>query len=255
MGKKIGIIGYGTIGAYLVGKIKKDADLSLAFVFDTDSGKLSGLDEDLVLSSIDEARKRKADLVVEVADAECVTTMAPFVLQFSDLLVVSVTAFAEQGLMEKLDAVAMRHRTRYYVSHGAIVGLDGVKDGKELIDEAHITTIRPQEGYGLEEELKSRTVLYDGPTRGACRRFPKNVNIHASLALHGLGFDRTHSTVIADPEATVMEHIIDIRGRGLAWKIEVQGKPLGERTAAYVPVSVFQTLRRICSEECGMTLI
>ena len=118
-----------------------------------------------------------------------------------------------------------------------------------------MTTIRPQEGYGLKERLTKRTVLYDGPTRQACKLFPHNTNLHASLALHGLGFDLTHSTVIADPEARIKRHTIEVKGRGLNWKIEVQGAPLGDRSTPFVPVSVFQTVKRICSQRYGMKLV
>jgi aspartate dehydrogenase len=255
MTKKIGIVGYGTLGSYLVSKIKEEKDLHVEFVFDVDKDRLSGLGDSLVLDSMEEAKERGADLIVEVASSEWVGRFAPLVLEFADLLIVSVAAFAEEGRKEILGAVAKAHETHYYISHGAVLGLDGVRDGKEIIEDVRITTIRPQEGYGLKERISKRTVLYEGPARKACQLFPRNVNIHASLALHGLGFDKTHSTVIADPEASVIRHILEVKGRGLAWKIEVQGKPLGERTTAYVPVSVFQTVKRICSQEYGMILI
>jgi aspartate dehydrogenase len=81
------------------------------------------------------------------------------------------------------------------------------------------------------------------------------VNIHVSLALHGLGFNRTHSVVVADPEAKMMKHFIEVKGRGLMWKIEIHAKPLGERTGAYVPESVLQTVKRICAQNYEMRLV
>ena len=255
MGKRIGIVGYGRLGSYLFDKINGEDNLEVEFVFDLDRKKVTGLDDSMVLDAMEEARLRHPDLIVEVAHAEWVRGFAPLVLEFSDLLIFSVTAFAKKGLKERLDEIAKVNRTRYYISHGAIIGLDGVRDGRELIEVARITTIRPQAGYGLKERVLERTVLYEGPTRKACELFPQNVNIHASLALHGIGFERTHSTVIADPEARVMRHILEVEGRGFAWKVEVEGKPLGERTAAHVPESVFQTVKRICTEDYGMILI
>jgi aspartate dehydrogenase len=255
MARKIGIIGHGKIGSYLVNKARQGKELSVVFIYDVDPQRLTGIESSLVVRSLEEARDRKPDLVVETASWEWVREFSPFILTFSDLLIVSVAAFAEDGLRERLDSVARNNRTRYYVSHGAIIGLDGVRDGRDLIDEVKITTVRPQEGYGLKERLSEKTVLYDGPTRRACQLFPRNVNIHASLALHGLGFDKTHSTVIADPDAKVMRHIIEVKGRGLAWSVEVQATPLGERTGAYAPESVFQTVKRICTEEYGMNLV
>jgi aspartate dehydrogenase len=255
MPNKIGIIGFGSIGSRLFEKIIEDPDLSPAFVFDTDSNKTSGLDASLLPGSFEEIQNRDADLIVEVVSQNWVQEYAPIILTFSDLLIVSVSALAIGELQKKLDAICHKHKTRYFISHGAIVGLDGIRDGCTMIEEVKITTIRPQAGYGLKEKLSQRTILYDGPTRKACRLFPHNVNIHASLALHGLGFDRTHSTVIADPEAVIMKHCIEVKGKGLAWKIDVQGKPMGARNSTYVPESVFQTIKRICSQDYGMRFV
>jgi aspartate dehydrogenase len=255
MGKKIGIVGFVTLGSYLFNRIQEATNVQVVFVQEMDKKKVASLDTSLVIGSIEQGEARRPDLVVEVASAGWVNAFAATVLKFSDLLIFSVAALAEQSLQEKLDAIAKSHRTCYYVSHGAIVGLDGVRDGREMIEDIRITTIRPPGGYGLDNPVTDRTVLYDGPTRRACQLFPHNVNIHASLALHGLGFDRTHSIVIADPEANAMRHILEVKGRGLAWKIEVESKPLGERTGAYVPESAFQTVKRICSEGYGMKLI
>jgi aspartate dehydrogenase len=255
MPKKIGIIGFGAIGSQLFEKITEDPDLSVSFVFDKDQNKTTSLDSSLLPGSFEEVQQRDVDLIVEVVSPNWVSKYAPFVLTFSDLLIVSVAALATRGLQEKLDAVAHNHKTRFFISHGAIIGLDGIRDGRKILEEVKITTIRPQEGYGLKEKLSERKTLYDGPTRKACSLFPHNVNIHASLALHGLGFDRTHSTVIADPEALFMEHCIEVKGKGFRWNIKVQGKPMGSRNSVYVPESVFQTVKRICSQNYGMRLV
>jgi len=55
------------------------------------------------------------------------------------------------------------------------------------------------------------------------------VNVHASIALAGLGFGKTRSKIIADPTA-------------------------GAVTGAYTPESAYQTLRRICVPEVGLQL-
>jgi len=253
--KKIGIVGYGTLGSYLVDKINEDKNLSLVFVYDVDKDKLSNLDNSIVLNSMEEAREREADLIVEVASAEWVESFASLVLEFTDLLIFSVTAFAEEGLQENLDKVAKANNTNYYISHGALLGLDGVRDGRDMIEEVSITTIKPPEKLGIKEKILSKKILYEGPTRKACELYPRNVNVHASLAIHGLGFDKTISKVIADPEVNTMRHIVEVKGQGLAWIIDVQSRPVGAVTGAYTPESAFQTVKRICTQEYGMKLI
>ena len=253
--KRIGIIGYGHIGRYLVGKINDDRDLCVEFVHDVDKGKLSGLDPSLLLHSIEEAKERRADLVVEVTSSEWVSKFAPFVLEFADLLIVSVAALAKEGLKEKLDSIAKANKTNYYIPHGAILGLDGIKDAKAIIEEVKITTTRPLVRYGLKEKISKKTVLYEGSVRKACQLFPRTINIHASLALHGLGFDKTHCTVIADPGSRVRSHVIEVKGPGLAWKIDIQSLPVGGKYGPYTTEGIFQTVRRICTHEYGMKLI
>ena len=252
--KKIGIVGYGVIGSYLFQRVNEDKNLAVAFVHDVDEEKLTGLEPSLRLSSIEGARDRGADLIVEVAGLEWVHHSASRVLEFCDLLIATVAAFTKDGFQKKLDAVAQANRTRYYISHGAIIGLDGVKDGREIIDEVKITS----DGYLFDKFNKepcTRSILYEGPTRKACELFPKYVNIHASLALHGLGFDKTQSAVIADSQAHIMRHTIEVKGQGLDWRIDIKGKQLGSKTAAYSAESIFQTAKRICMQGYGMNLV
>ena len=95
--KRIGIIGYGTIGSYLVRKIGLEKDLSVGFVFDVVKEKLSALPPSLVIASLEDARERKPDLVVEVAGQEWVKQNASVVLEFADLFIASAGAFVSQG--------------------------------------------------------------------------------------------------------------------------------------------------------------
>ena len=260
MGKRVGIVGYGLLGSYLVRKLNGEKEIDIAFVYDVDRNKLKDLDPSLVIKSLAEAPSRRPDLVVEMVNSEWVSENAAFVLEFSDLLIASVSAFADEKLNEKLDSVAELNRRRYYISHGAIAGLDGIRDGKEIIKEVKITTIRPEHGYFdlkdiIKKKMKARTVIYEGPVRKACRLFPKNVNLFATVAIHGLGFDQTQCAIVVDPEIDIIQHFIEVKGQGLRWKIEVQAIPIGYRKKVYVPESFFQTVRRICSEKYGEVLI
>jgi len=260
MGKRVGIVGYGLLGSYLAHKLNAEKELDIAFVYDGDRNKLKDLDPALVIKSLAEAPSRRPDLVVEMVTAEWVLENAAFVLEFSDLLIASVSAFADEKLHRKLDAAAALSRRRYYISHGAITGLDGIRDGKEIIQEVKITTIRPEHGYFnlknlIKKKMKERTIIYEGPVRKACRLFPKNVNLFATVAIHGLGFDQTQCAIVVDPEIDIIQHFIEVKGQGLRWKIEVQAIPVGDRKKVYVSESFFQTVRRICSEKYGEVLL
>jgi aspartate dehydrogenase len=260
MGKKVGIIGYGRLGRFLVERIEKEPGLSLAFVHDIDEAKLTDFGPGLAVRNLDEAKQREADLVVEVVNTDWVLRYAPSVLEFSDLLIASVAAFAHEGLKEHLDQVARKCKKRYYIPQGGIVGLDGLRTARDVIDEVRITTTRPPEGFHLRGEvplIETRKILFQGSARQACREYPKDVNFFAATALNGLGFDRTCALIIADPEAKHLTHTLEVKGPGLLWKIEVSKRShsLGNIKGGFVPESLFGSIKRICLQDYGMTLL
>ena len=65
------------------------------------------------------------DLIVKVVSTELVKSIAPFFLEFEDLLIFSATAFTEIGLQEKLEAIARASDTSYYISHGVFFDFEG----------------------------------------------------------------------------------------------------------------------------------
>ena len=72
----------------------------------------------------------------------------------------------------------------------------------------------------------------------------------------GLGFDRTRSKIIADPNAKMMSHVIEVTGAGLRWKMQVESVPAGAGSVSglYTPESAYQTAKRICLEDAGFQL-
>jgi aspartate dehydrogenase len=91
-------------------------------------------------------------------------------------------------------------------------------------------------------ELTEPTVLYDGPTRAVCPLFPRNVNSHATVALAGIGFDRTRSVLIADPSLEVSVIEITAKGHGVAMRIE-RSNPLKGVSGAF---TLHSTLAAVC---------
>ena len=89
--------------------------------------------------------------------------------------------------------------------------------------------------------------LYDGPTRGICPKYPQNVNTHATVALAGIGFDRTQSILVADPALTTFSQEILVRGGGvdLQFKLVAQMKGVtGSATLRSVVSSICSTVPR-----------
>lgn len=255
MKSKIGLIGFGTIGNYLFHKIEEEGCMEVAFVFEVDRKKTESLNASFLLDSFDEFEKRGVDLVVEAALPQVIKEFGPRILKKSDLLILSLTSLADEAFRRELERTAKEFGKNIYIPHGAILGLDGIHDGRNVIERVEITTIKNPKSLGLKNEgITKPVVVYEGITKEACERFPRNVNVHASVALMGLGFEKTRSKIIADPFTNSMAHMIEVIGKGLRWKIEIESRSAGEVTGVYTPESVYQTLRRIGLEQCGFRL-
>ncbi|WP_312795108.1 aspartate dehydrogenase domain-containing protein, partial [Tianweitania sp.] len=107
---------------------------------------------------------------------------------------------------------------------------------------------RTKSGPSRGEAADARGIVFEGSTRDACARFPRNVNVHAAVALAGIGFDRTRSVVVADPHTKAMKHHIAVSGQTLQWDITVSSMSLGGVTGAYTPKSAVGSLQRILGQ-------
>jgi len=116
-----------------------------------------------------------------------------------------------------------------------------------------ITTVKPPASFGRAD--REKTILYEGPTRAACMMMPRNVNVHAVVALAGLGFDQTYSKIISDPDATMNSHLIEVNGLDYSMRINVSSFPLQGVTGSYTPESAFSSVKRVCFGARGITLV
>ena len=79
----------------------------------------------------------------------------------------------------------------------------------------------------------------------ATELFPRNVNVHAAVALAGIGFDRTRSKITADPTVDTNTHVIHLVGDGIDFEIRVSSFSEGGVSGKYVPLSACGSLDRV----------
>jgi aspartate dehydrogenase len=240
----LGIIGVGTIGSYLVKNITQEANI--VFVLDQDKSRLDLVNANKAITSLSQLPNQKIDLIVETATATCLIENIATILSKADLLPFSLTAFAHREFSEQVNSLCKMHQRRIFIPHGAILGIDGLWDGRGVLETVSVTTTKNPANLDGRHDTR-RTVVYEGPTRDACKLFPRNVNVHAALAIAGLGFDHTMSRIISDPEAKSMSHLIEAKAAGVEFRIEVSSRPLKGVTGAYTPESALNTLRRVVS--------
>ena len=243
--KKIGLIGAGAIGQSLLRAIAAMPEVEVAFVLVRDAGKLEGLDVDpeLVVTDPAAASERDADLVLEAATPALVAALAAGWLKRADFCAFSCSALADAETDRAVRAAAAQSGRRFFVPHGAILGLDGIADGRDLIERVTITTTKSGKSLGLDPETEG--VVFEGSVREACRLFPRNVNVHAAIALAGIGFDQTTSRIVAEPGLATNQHRIEVTGEGFDWDLGVSSRSLGGVTGSYTPLSAVGSLRRI----------
>lgn len=244
--RKVGIVGSGTIGRAVYDRVVRSGAAEISFVLVRDAARTARDHPDLAPVLVDDVEKalaRHADLVVEAAHPDILAALGARILGSTDLCGFSCSALAVAETEAAINEAATANGTRFFLPHGAVLGLDGLMDGRDTIDAVTVTTTKSGKSLGLDAAASG--VLFEGATRGACREFPRNVNVHAAVAIAGLGFDRTRSIVVADPETRQMRHRIEVSGQGLAWDISVSSQSLGGVSGAYTPRSAAGSIARI----------
>jgi aspartate dehydrogenase len=248
---RIGLIGLGYIGRYVYEQITSRPELGLqaAFVHELAAERLAGVPTELVLKDLNAFASRSPDLVVEMAHPAVTCQFGEMFLRKTDYMPLSMTAFADEGLQQRLLDTARTNGTCLFIPHGAVVGLENIFEGRDLWEE--ITMVMKKSPKNLDfstapqfkaAEITQPTVLFDGPTRTICPLFPRNVNSHATVALAGIGFDRTRSVLIADPSLAVSVIEITAQGKGVSMKIE-RANPLKGVSGVF---TLNSTLAAIC---------
>lgn len=247
----VGFIGCGKIGKQILKEALDMEDVRVTFIQDNLFGDASnGIP---VIERYDETLYRETDLIVECATAAALKENLEHILENSDLMMFSATAFADPAFEERADELCKQYDRNIYLPHGAILGLDGIFDGKKVWEEVTVQTTKNPQSLGRKD--KEVTVVYDGPARGACEAYPRNVNVHAEIAMAGIGFEKTRSKIVSDPSVDSNTHRICIKGEGISVQMEISSFTTGGVTGIYTPLSAVGSFRRVTGGGCGVRFV
>lgn len=172
-----------------------------------------------VVDRIDSLLERRPGMVVESAGHGAMREFGAAVLQRGvDLLCSSVGVLADAAFAAEL----AKHPGRLLIPSGAIAGIDGLLAARSAgLRKVTYTSIKPPIAWrGTAGEGKTGT-FFEGSARDAALRYPQNVNVGATVALAGLGLDRTIVRIVSDPQASGPLGIVEAEGDFGSFRFEI----------------------------------
>ena len=211
---------------------------------------------DRVCTNLEDFIARRSSVVVECASREALKAYAgPVLAGGSDLIPLSLAAFADREVEASVIAAATTGPGRLEIPAGAMGSLDVLAAAREdvltgVVFRATYPVPRWR-GTAAEtmtrlDDVTGRTTFYRGSVRDIAQLFPRHVNVSVGVALAGLGLDRTQAELIADPALRHAQFEVDISAGPGAVSLRVHGRdvPLGADPMDYTTFSVLRLLRR-----------
>ena len=257
---RVGIIGLGTIGRIVASQLGHGAAAGCRLECIVDSRPIESPPAPQI--AFGEALTR-CDVIIECAGQQTVHDHAENILDAGiDLLISSVGALADPGLERRLSA---KTHGRLFLTPGAIGGLDilSAAAAAASFDKVRVTTSKlphalVQDWMTPEESARiaaadSPYVVFTGSAREAATRFPRSLNVAASVSIAVGDWDCVEVTAIADPAATLTSHVIDAAGPAGTYRFDIQNRPLADnpRTSGVVPYAIVSSLRSIIGSGGG----
>jgi aspartate dehydrogenase len=246
----VALLGCGAIGSEVAKAIDegKAGPVKLLWVFDRHKDKAEELSR-LLKSRPKVAREmeeilsdKEVQLVIEAASQEAVREYGEGILASGkDLLILSTGALMDHQLFAKL-LKAKKSGRRIYIPSGAILGLDALK-ACELagVEEVELTTRKPSSSLGEPPGL-----LFEGSVREAIKRFPRAINIAATLALV-VGEEKVRVRILSDASVKRTTHELRIRSKisDIFCRVEstpFEQNPLSSKITAHSVVRLLRDL-------------
>ena len=237
---RIAFVGLGAVGQAVLRRLAGyEASIEVAGALVADGERKRPC---ATFETLDALLRADPELVVECARQHVLESVGPRVLSSGvNMVICSVGALASEGTHDALRCAAMSGDAQVFVPAGALAGMDALAAARHVgIDAVRYTRRAPpstwaKSGAMAEAQasaLVSVHVVFDGSAREAAQRYPKNANVAATLALAGIGFDRTRVRLLADPAATSNVHIIEAEGAFGRLTTEISATPIAGSTSS-----------------------
>ena len=236
---KIAIIGFGAIGKYVFDNLKKENIIISSLICKNGREEVGkrALESNLEICNSVEQFKDYPDLILDCAGHSSLKDYAPdALLKGINFITLSSGALADDKLFNKIKKSEIKGKSKLIIAPGAIGSLDILTSAKnDEIFEVCYTGRKPPQGWigsraenilDLKNLKSSSQIHFSGNARQASKLYPKNANVTATIALAGIGFDKTKVTLIADNSITENIHELSISGKFGSSNFKIFGKPL-----------------------------
>ena len=240
--KKVGLIGCGAIGTVLAEAIERRLVVCDELIlYDFEVAKAEQLKKALkfpttVVASLDEMLRRKPTVIVEAASQQAARDyVGRIVAEGIELIVMST------GALLDLDV----DFGRVHVPSGAIGGLDALSSAALAgVDEVVLTSRKNPRA--LDMDNVEPQVVYEGLAEEAARRFPREMNVAATLALTVKPV-KVRVRVISDPAVRRNTHEIQVAWRfgEMFLRFVNEPHPDNPRTSALAAWSAIRLLQTL----------
>jgi aspartate dehydrogenase len=219
---KIAIIGRGAIGSWLAERLDQDVT---------------------IVRRGDELPA--ADLVVEAAGHQALSHYGVAALrQGSDLVIASVGALADDALWRELQDAATT--SKIVLPAGAVAGIDALSAARRGgLSFVRYSSRKPPASLSDALPTDCESLVFEGDAREAALRFPKNANVAATIALAGIGFEKTEVRIIADPTIALNVHVLEASGDFGTLSMTIMGRPLpgNPKSSSLVAMSLLRCIQ------------
>jgi aspartate dehydrogenase len=259
---RIGLAGLGAVGLDVARRLIDGIEgLTLAAVAVRDADKARrALPQigDMIALRVLTALADDCDVVVECLPPALFRDIAISAIDKGRIFMpLSVAQLLQNGdLIER----AKINGARILVPTGGLIGFDAVRAAAEgTIRSVNMITRKPPNGldgapYLVERGISLKNLdkpikVFDGSARDGAKGFPANVNVAAALSLAGIGPDRTHLEIWADPALTLNTHRIEVDSDTAKFSMTIENVPSDNpRTGKIVALSTVAALRGLVSE-------
>ena len=194
------------------------------------------------------------DLVIECAGHSAVHEYVCGLLENGiETIIASTGALSNEALFHKLKTAALAGDTRLILPAGAVGGMDilAALRHSEVTSVTYTSRKPPNAWTGTAAEqildLKNtnqKAVFFEGSARNAAADYPKNANVAATIALAGIGFEKTEVRMISDPDAQANIHVFDIVSNAAEVSVRIEGKPSSKNPKTSLP-TVYSLVREV----------